>query len=67
MGQSTGRRHHLNTKNPSDHTLFNLTAQYRDPTLTQILDSEKFLNLSIDPASSRYVVTYLSKTPSSSP
>jgi hypothetical protein len=49
----------LNTKNPSDPTLFNLTAQYTDPTGTQILASERFLNLSIDPANSRYVVTYL--------
>jgi len=49
----------LNTKNPADPTLFNLTALYTDPTGTQILASEKFLNLSIDPASSRYVVTYL--------
>ena len=49
----------LKTKTPADPTLFNLTAQYTDPTGTQILASEKFLNLSIDPASSRYVVTYL--------
>lgn len=49
----------LNTKNPSDPTLFNLTAQFMDPTLTQILATEKFLNLSIDPTSSRYVVTWL--------
>jgi uncharacterized protein len=49
----------LNTKNTADPTLFNLTALYTDPTGTQILASEKFLNLSIDPTSSRYVVTYL--------
>ena len=49
----------LNTKNPADPTLFNLTAEYTDPTHTQILAVEKFLNLSVDPASSRYVVTYL--------
>lgn len=51
----------LNTKNPADPTLFNLTAQYTDPTHTQILAQEKFLNLSIDPASSRYVATYLAQ------
>jgi uncharacterized protein len=51
----------LNTKNPSDPTLFNLTAQYMDPTLTQILAQERFLNLSIDPTSSRYVVTWLAQ------
>jgi phage tail sheath protein FI len=49
----------LNTKNTADPTLFNLTALYMDPAGTQILASEKFLNLSIDPTSSRYVVTYL--------
>ena len=49
----------LNTKNPSDPTLFNLTAQLTDPTSGAILVTEKFLNLSVDPASSRYVVTWL--------
>lgn len=49
----------LNTKNPSDPTLFNLTAQLTDPTSGVILATEKFLNLSIDPTSSRYVVTWL--------
>ncbi len=51
----------LNTKNPNDGTLFNLTAQLTDTTGKQILVSEKFLNLSVDPASSRYVVTYLAQ------
>jgi uncharacterized protein len=51
----------LNTKNPADDTLFNLSVQLTDPTGKQILMSEKFLNLSIDPASSRYVVTYLAQ------
>lgn len=49
----------LNTKSPSDPTLFNLTVLYTDPSGTQILASEKFLNLSIDPANARYVVSYL--------
>ena len=51
----------LNTKNTADPTLFNLTAQFTDPTGTRILAQEKFLNLSINPASSRYVVTYLAQ------
>lgn len=51
----------LNTKNPADDTLFNLSVQLTDPTGKQILQSEKFLNLSVDPASSRYVVTYLAQ------
>jgi len=49
----------LNTKNPADDTLFNLTIQLTDTTGKQILASEKFLNLSVDPASSRFVGTYL--------
>ena len=51
----------LNTKNPADGTLFNLTAQLTDPTGKQILVSEKFLNLSVDPANSRFVGTYLAQ------
>jgi phage tail sheath protein FI len=51
----------LNTKNTADATLFNLTAQYIDPTTKQILAAEKFLNLSVNPASSRYVATYLAQ------
>jgi len=51
----------LNTKNTADPTLFNLTAQFTDPPGTRILAQEKFLNLSINPASSRYVVTYLAQ------
>ncbi len=32
-----------------------------DPTLTQVLASEKYLNLSVDPSSSNYVVTVLAQ------
>lgn len=50
-----------NTKNPADETLFNLSVQLTDTTGGQILATERFLNLSIDPASSRYVGTYLAQ------
>lgn len=51
----------LNTANPADDTLFNLTVQLTDTTGKQILATEKFLNLSVNPTSSRYVVTYLAQ------
>lgn len=51
----------LNTKNPTDPTLFNLSVQLTDSTGKQILATEKFLNLSVDPASSRYVATWLAQ------
>ena len=49
------------TKNPADPTLFNLTATQMDPTLTQVLASEKYLNLSVDPSSPNYVVIVLTQ------
>jgi uncharacterized protein len=50
-----------NTKNPQDYTLFNLSIQLTDPTTNQISATERFLNLSVDPTSSRYVGTYLAQ------
>jgi phage tail sheath protein FI len=47
------------TKDPTDLSLFNLTLTLKDPTLTTTLASEKYLNVSVDPTSSRYVVTTL--------
>lgn len=49
------------TKTPTDETLFNLSVQLTDTTGTQILATERFLNLSIDPTSARYVGTYLAQ------
>jgi phage tail sheath protein FI len=49
------------TKTPSDLTLFNLTVTQTDPTGKLVLASEKFLNLSVDPSSSRYVTTTLAQ------
>jgi phage tail sheath protein FI len=51
----------LNTRDPADFTLFNLSVQLTDSSGKQILASEKFLNLSVDPSSSRYVGTYLAQ------
>lgn len=50
-----------NTKNPNDVTLFNLTASLTDPITNKTLITEKYLNLSTDPASSRYVTTTLAQ------
>ena len=49
------------TKNPADPTLFNLTTTQMNPTLTQVLASEKYLNLSVDPASANYVAVVLAQ------
>lgn len=49
----------LNTKDPTNTLLFNLLVQLMDPTHTKVLLSEKFLNLSVDPGSSRFAGTYL--------
>jgi hypothetical protein len=49
------------TKNPNDPTLFNLTATLTDPTGTQVLATEKYLNLSVDPSNSNYVVIVLAQ------
>jgi len=49
------------TKNPADPTLFNLTATQMNPALTQVLASEKYLNLSVDPSSPNYVAIVLAQ------
>jgi phage tail sheath protein FI len=47
------------TKSPNDSTLFNLTIQLTNPLTGQIQSQEKFLNLSVDPTSTRFVGTFL--------
>ncbi len=49
------------TKDPSDLSLFNLTLTLQDPTHTTTLASEKYINVSVDPTSSRYIVTTLAQ------
>jgi phage tail sheath protein FI len=49
------------TKDPNDVTLFNLTATLQDPTQTQVLATEKYVNLSVDPTNSRYVAKTLAQ------
>ena len=49
------------TKNPSDFTLFNLSITLTDPTGTLVLATEKYVNLSVDPASANYVTTKLAQ------
>jgi phage tail sheath protein FI len=51
----------LNTKDPTDLTLFNLTLTLMDPTHKTTLASERYLNLSVIPTSASYVVTRLSQ------
>ena len=45
----------VNTRDSSDTKLFNLTILETDPTTKQVLNVEKFLNVSIDDTSSRYI------------
>jgi phage tail sheath protein FI len=45
----------FNTKAPANTKLFNLTISEVDPVTTQVVTSEKFLNVSVDPADPRYV------------
>ncbi|HEY4086591.1 MAG TPA: phage tail sheath subtilisin-like domain-containing protein [Bryobacteraceae bacterium] len=47
------------TKDPTDLSLFNLTLTLKDPTGKIVVASEKYLNLSVDPTTSRYVTTTL--------
>lgn len=49
------------TQNPADATLFNLTVQLFDSTGTQLLATEKYLNLSVDPKNARYVPNVLAQ------
>jgi phage tail sheath protein FI len=49
------------TKDPSDLSLFNLTLVLKDPTHTITLASEMYRNVSVDPTSSRYIVTTLAQ------
>lgn len=52
------------TKNNLDILLFNLTVTLMDSTRTQVLATEKYLNLSVDPASARYVTNVLAQNSS---
>lgn len=49
------------TKDPTDSTLFNLTVQLFDSTGKQLLATEKYLNLSVDPNNARYVPNVLAQ------
>jgi phage tail sheath protein FI len=49
------------TKDPTDLSLFNLTLTLKDPTGKITIASERYVNLSVDPTSSRYVVTTLAQ------
>jgi phage tail sheath protein FI len=50
--------------NNIDILLFNLTVTLMDPTHTQVLATEKYLNLSVDPASASYVTNVLAQNSS---
>jgi phage tail sheath protein FI len=43
------------TKNPANTKLFNLTVFETDPTTNAVVNSEKFLNVSVDPSDPRYL------------
>ncbi len=44
-----------NTKDPGNAKLFNLSIAETDPTTNQVVNTEKFLNVSIDAADPRYL------------
>lgn len=44
-----------NTKDPGNTKLFNLTIAETDPTTNQVVNTEKFLNVSIEPTDPRYL------------
>jgi phage tail sheath protein FI len=50
------------TKDPTDTNLFNLTILETDPTTKQVVNVEKFLNVSTDDTSSRYVPRVLKQS-----
>jgi phage tail sheath protein FI len=52
------------TKNNLDILLFNLTITLMDSTRTQVVATEKYLNVSVDPASARYVTNVLTQNSS---
>jgi len=47
------------TKNSNDGSLFNLSLRLTDTKGQQVIASEKFLNVSVDPANARYVANVL--------
>src|SRR5271166_133405 len=49
------------TKSPLDILLFNLTVTLMDPTRTQVLATEKYLNLSVNPTDPRYITNVLAQ------
>lgn len=49
------------TKDPTDLSLFNLTLTLKDPTGKITIATERYVNLSVDPTSSRYVATTLAQ------
>jgi phage tail sheath protein FI len=52
------------TINNLDILLFNLTVTLMDATRTRVLATEKYVNLSVDPASARYVTNVLAQNSS---
>jgi phage tail sheath protein FI len=50
------------TKDSTDDQLFNLTIYEKDPDTGDILNTEKFLNVSVDPNNSRYIPRVLEDT-----
>jgi phage tail sheath protein FI len=52
------------TKNNLDILLFNLTVTLMDSTHTRVLATEKYVNLSVDPANARYVTNVLAQNSS---
>ena len=50
------------TKKPSDTGLFNLTIEEKDPDTKAVVNTERFLNVSVKPTDSRYLPRVLEKS-----
>lgn len=50
-----------NTKDKADRSLFNLTVREVDPNTNQVLNNERFLNVSVNPLHPRFVARVLAQ------
>ena len=61
-GNNLSARVDYDTKDPTDHQLFNLIIAEINPDTKQVLKSERFLNVSVNPSSPRYLPRVLEQT-----
>jgi uncharacterized protein len=61
-GNNLSARANYDTKDPTDQQLFNLIISELNPDTKQVLKSERFLNVSVDAASPRFLPRVLEQT-----